>query len=302
MVACALVVAEASEEGAVAVPGTGVSLSLPAGFVAADTFPGFQSPETGSSIMVTEIPGPYGAVSAGMNAEGLKTQGMTLLSSESVEVAGLSGLLLSATQEVQGRTFQKWLSFFGNDDRTVLVMATFPRASSETMSEALKRSVLSAQWQPPDSEAVSLDGLTFDIKESDQLKVSVRLGNMLLLSKGGARPPLPPDAPILSIGPSLSPVAIDDLEQFAKARIVQTATVEGITVLEGKAIVVAGRPAYELTASGIHDTSRVPLVVWQVVLVKGQHYYLAQGRAVAATAETYIPEFRKIVSSLTFKD
>ncbi len=51
----------------VAVPGTSVRLPPPEGFMPADRFPGFMKESTGSSIMVSEIPGPYGEVTAGFS-------------------------------------------------------------------------------------------------------------------------------------------------------------------------------------------------------------------------------------------
>ena len=47
------------------VPGTSATLTPPDGFVEATRFPGFIKESTGSSIMISEIPGPYAEVTAG---------------------------------------------------------------------------------------------------------------------------------------------------------------------------------------------------------------------------------------------
>lgn len=62
------------------VPGTGVRLAPPPGFVAATNFTGFQQDETGASIMVMALPAPFPKATEGFNAAGLKTQGITLRS------------------------------------------------------------------------------------------------------------------------------------------------------------------------------------------------------------------------------
>jgi hypothetical protein len=62
------------------VPGTKCSLIPPSGFVAITNFSGFQSSETGASIMINELPAPYQQLVDGFTAEALKTHGMILIS------------------------------------------------------------------------------------------------------------------------------------------------------------------------------------------------------------------------------
>ena len=44
------------------IKGTRVIITAPSGFVAFDRFPGYVSEETGSSVMVSELPAPFAEV------------------------------------------------------------------------------------------------------------------------------------------------------------------------------------------------------------------------------------------------
>src|SRR5579863_3418302 len=60
------------------VRGTKVKLVRPEGFTDAKRFPGFQQDETGASVVVMEVPGPFKKVTAAFTAAGLKQGGMKL--------------------------------------------------------------------------------------------------------------------------------------------------------------------------------------------------------------------------------
>lgn len=66
------------------VPGTKCSIIPPVGFVATNAFSGFQSPETGASIMINELPAPYQQLVDEFTADALKTRGMMLISRQIV--------------------------------------------------------------------------------------------------------------------------------------------------------------------------------------------------------------------------
>ena len=53
------------------IPGTQVTLAAPEHFMASADFAGYANEQTGASLMVTEIPGPYAEVMKGMTAEGM---------------------------------------------------------------------------------------------------------------------------------------------------------------------------------------------------------------------------------------
>jgi hypothetical protein len=288
-----------AEQTAVQVPGTRVCVAPPNGFESAQQFPGFQSPDMTSSIMISELPAPFDDIRRGMTKAGLATRGMTLLSSERVPLAGVDGVLLSVSQDARGVPYLKWLGAFGDARATVMVVATFPKALETEMSGALKQDVLSVAWNPGTAVDV-FDGLSFRIEETANLKIANRLSNMLMLTRDGRQAPVAVNEPLLIVGSSISEVQIDDVEAFARNRITQTASVREISGFEGAPVTVGDSPGYELTAAAADVKSGLPVVLYRAIVVKENVYYIVQGLVGAPGAAKYVPEFRKVLRTMSF--
>lgn len=59
-------------------------------------------------------------------------------------------------------------------------------------------------------------------------------------------------------------------------------------------------PAYELVALATAETT-VPVVVHQVVIFEGRHYFVIQGRVGIGEKDRYLDQFREIARSLSLK-
>jgi hypothetical protein len=280
------------------VPGTKVSLTPPAGFVAADRFSGFQNAQTGASIMVSEIPAPAAEMRASLTAANLQARGMTLKGTEPATIGGLDADLLAVTQVANGIVFEKWMAVTGDSSTSVLLVATFPQSQAGRLSEPLRRAVLSASWNP--SAALDrFEGLPYRIRETTDLKIENRMQHMLLMAKPGSPKPRSAADPIVVVSPAHSPTPIADLEHFAKQRLAQTAEIRDLANLRGQATTIAGRPAYELSASAKDRKTGAPLAVYQAAVVDGSAYYLVVGLVGESGAKTYVPQFKAVAQSLT---
>jgi hypothetical protein len=283
----------------VRVAGTRVSVKLPAGFEPATGVDGFRDAQTGSTLVVTEIPAPVAAVRAGMNAEALATRGLRLLSTENVRISSRDALLMSASQQRNGASLRTWMAIFGTETATVMVIAAFDESAASTMGAVLREAILTAEWNAEGIADLSA-GLPFRLREGATLKVATRMSNAVLLTRGGTPPPQPLADPALIVAGSIGTAEIGDIERFATQRLMQTAQVTSISVIEGRRVDIAGSPGYEIRASARDLKTGAPLVILQTLLVRGSFYYLAQGLVGAALADEYMPEFRTVVSSLTF--
>lgn len=281
------------------VPGTKVSLTPPAGFVPSEQFPGFQQSKAAASIMVTEMTAPSAQVRAGMTAAGLATRGMTLLTSSPGSVSNLESTLLHVTQMANGAVFEKWMLIFGDSANTVLVVATYPQALSASLSEPMKKSVLSARWDP--AQKVGLfDGLKFRIAETGSLKFARRVSNMIMLTRGGDQGPVTAGEPFAVVGASLSQVDVAaNLADFARQRLARTTEITGLGNLAGRTTTVDGLPAYELIAEAKDLKTGTPLNIYQLVAAEGSSYFLVQGLVGRAQGQRFLPEFRQLAESLT---
>ncbi len=280
-----------------AVAGTRVTLQPPQGFVAADRFPGFMNQESGSSIMVTEVPGAFSQVTAGFTREQMAPRGMTLRGSESLTVDGRPGMLLSITQSARGVVFDKWILAFGDDSTAVLVTGTYPQSRAGQLGEPIKQAVLSARLSTA-GPADPFEALGFRITEGSRLRIATRMGNVLALNETGTLPDDTPGSPILMVGSSFSEVDLADLEAFSRRRAMQIATLSGVSNLSGGPVTIDGAAAYELFADAVNSDDGKPLKIYQVILAEGSHYILVQGFVGAERAADFIPEFQSIARSL----
>jgi hypothetical protein len=284
----------------VVVRGTQVLLAPPTGFAPARRYSGFESEATGASIMVAELPGPYAEIAKGMNEQGLRRGGMTLVASESLAVAGTQGLLLRAKQTSNGLEFGKWILVFGDAQRTIQVVANFLETSAAELEQPLRAVVAGARWD----RALVVDPfafLSFTIAVPGELKFFARVQNALLFTRTGQANKDAPQEPLFTVAPSLSAVDVGDLEAAAKRRLSQYSKVREVAIESSAALELAGRRAWEFVATAKDSKSGAGLVLHQVLLLDGEGYYLFFGSVGADGRDTYLPVFRSAVRSFAFK-
>lgn len=277
------------------VPGTQVELDVPDGFVKATQFPGFMLMDSGSSIMVTSIPGPFAETTKGFTKEGLAPRGIKLISKEEHKVGGASGFLFHLSQRGRGMEFKKWLLVFGDASKTTLVTATFPVNVEDELSDVLKKSVLSTEWDT-EVKVDFFEGLTFRVKESGSLKIANKVGNNLMLSVDGVIPLKNKSDPIVVVGASMSEdLKIPDVKLFSHRRLTKTKGLKNLEVLEEKGVKIDGLDGYFISAKG--DGAEGIRYVEQCILVNDDGYYIFVAMAEAGQREKLKNDFRSILYS-----
>lgn len=284
----------------VPVPGTSVSLSPPSGFVPADRFPGFMKESTGSSIMVSEIPGPYAEVTAGFSDKRqMQARGMTLLGSSSAKVDGQKAMLLEVEQSAYGTLFRKWMLAIKRPGGTALIVASFPKAEAE-QGEELRAAILAAAFGKPNDPA---DALAFVATPAAPFQVAKVMGQNMILSPGGRFPLKDENAPFMVLGLSASEdLAISDHEAFAERRVYNTATVRNITVGQTSSITIGHLSGYATTANGVGEDAATPLTIYQVLLFDKSGYSVIQGVTPTTQKDKYIPIFEQIAKTFRMKE
>jgi len=233
-----------------------------------------------------------------MNARGLATRGMTLISSTRREVDGKQGLLLQVSQAANGVEFLKWMLAVGDAKQTTMIVATFPRAAEADLSDSMRQAVLSIRWAQRSSPD-PFEGLPFRITPSTSLKIAGRMNNLLVLSESGSMQPQGPNAALFIVGSSVSPVRIDDLATYAETRAKQTKQMNDIRVSRQASVTIAGTVAHELIAEGTDTSTGRAVTLYQVLLPEGGGYVLMQGLVASPRATAMIPEFRRAAQSFS---
>jgi hypothetical protein len=289
--------AQETPEQSTLVAGTRVSLAPPAEFAPSSQFPGYMQESTGASIMVTEIPGPFVEVSAGFSVPAeLAKKGMTLRNKEEITVDGRTALLLQIWQVAAGREFLKWILAFGNENETVMVVATFPKQHESELSEKMRASLLTVTWDSEKSVSPT-EGLSFTLSEAGEMKLAKRMANMLIYTKGGIMPSEGADVPVFIIGQSISKVNVEDPESLAKLSLLQNDSFTDIEIEQLSKVLIDSLSGYEIIAKGLDAKSGRPSTIYQTMLFEGQNYYIMLGMVGSEQREIYLSAFREMAGS-----
>jgi hypothetical protein len=290
----------AAEQPAI-VAGTKVRLTPPTNFTPAAKFPGYFQASSNASIMVTEIPGPFSELSAGLrNPSKLEKNGISLLSQEQVKLNGQNAILLKMQQTASGVDFLKWVLIFGDQASSTMVTATFPKHLNAKLSESLKQSLLTSQQDQSLTESTD-EGLDYTLQEQGDLKLAKRISNGLLLTKGGAFPSQSAADPIFVVAPSVTEQAIADPEAFSKQRLLKTNSVIKIEIETSQPVTINTLKGYEIVAKAQDQESGQPMLVYQVMLFDQKGYYIMQGLVGEAAKAEYLTAFKAIAQSFQRK-
>ncbi len=286
----------------VAFPEAGITLIPPANFEPADLYDGFQEGNSQSSIIVFSFPAPVEEMLQAFSDKDILSQkGMTLISQETVSISDKPGLLIQLEQEAHGLTFSKWVLIFGEDNKTTLINASFPKQFAEELSAPIKASLLSTQIDDslvaPNPEAVS----GFSITPTDGMDLALEISGTLLYSEDGELNGEDPTAPLFIVSPSFSDVLALDPGQFSRDRLQQTEQVDAIEILSQAPITINDLEGYEITATAQDLNTGTPLLVYQTILFAEDRYYIMQGLVVEAGGGPYLADFKAMAESFQRK-
>lgn len=260
------------------IPGTKFLLVPPTGFENAANFQGFQQMNTGASILVMEIPGPFSETTKGFNAEGLKSQGVILKQKEEIRMNGNPGLFLTTEQVAHGINYSKYILVFGDAKATYMVNGTFPKEIAE-LHKGIRESMLTVVYEsnltidPSAAVSFSID------TDGTKLKFARSMTGTLLYTVDGKVPTESSDKTNFIVGLSLGNAPAIDKKSAAISRIKKLPYKElkldenDITEIE-----VDGISGYELVGEG-SDTKGMKELVYEVMLFTENGYYLMVGAA-----------------------
>jgi len=280
----------AQVEGRVGIPGTTVNLVPPEGFTPSSAFPGYQQLDSGCSLMVNMIPGPFDQVAAGFSDPiKLARQGMRVESREERGFEEIPGLFLTFEQTVNGGgVFAKCVWMLGTDERSVIVMGTCPEQAKDAVFADLKAAVLSARWDP-ESAVDPFEGAGFVLTDHEGLKYHSRLANNLVFTAHGAPPA--PGISMLMVGPGIGPAPPGKRKDSA-AQLRSSLQVSGDPD-STKAVKVDGLPGIETMATYARDGQDV--TEYCLILFDGVAFWSVIGRGLAD--EEMLPTFQKTARS-----
>jgi hypothetical protein len=270
------------------VQGTPVSLEPPAGLSPSPRFAGFQAHDEDVSILVTELPSPLAAATAGFtDAQRLEAQRMRLLRQDKVTLPGGEAIIFVFTQRQAGIEYHKQILALGGPNRTILVVATCDQDLAAKWEAPLRKSLLTVTV----SAAAAPSPPPFRIEPQGRFREIPSMTGSATFTLDGQHPLPGPDAPRFIVTRSVAPAA-GPLREFAERR---ARALPGMRDLEVKA----------LRDVRIDDLEGVELegaqgnnILFQIVLREADGpYYLLVGLAPAAETPAYLATFRAMSAS-----
>ena len=282
------------------VPGTSVNLDPPPGFVKSERFSGFMNETNGSSIMVTEFPGPYAEVTKGFSdVQKMQARGMNILEKSSITVGGKPAMLFHVAQSAYGAQFKKWLLVVDQSGSTTLIAATYLSSESGTQEQLLKKVVLSATFG---KKTDPMEALSFSVSPQAPFEIAKVMGQNVFITPNGQFPAKDESIPMMIVGLSFTDGAVvGDQKEFAERRIKQVPTIKNIAIQESVPTTIGLLTGYSTLAEGKSDTTSKPMTVYQVLLFDSSGYCIIQGITPSAKKEEYLPIFKEIAKSFRMK-
>ena len=280
----------------------GLAISQPPGFEKAQAFYGFQQSKTGSSIVLSALPGSFNQVMQKFDSATLQSRGLRLISKSDITLSGQSGVLLQVAQSAHGQAFLKWIAIFGNSTRTYFVTASFPEQSDPAFSNLLKQTVQSVSTIK--MENAKTPTLPFRIKPVAGLVPASQfaaMGKAAAFTKDGKMLSTSPNDPLFIVSPSLGPVPVLDQRMYALRRIGQVPKIPVKTIDSTSPITVGGLSGYEILATGTDQDSGASIKIYQVMLFPREGgYVLMTGLVGESLAALYLPKFKAM--ALTYRE
>lgn len=221
------------------IAGTSVGIAPPKGMTPSTTFAGYESAETGASILVSELPLPaYPEIAKAFTPAGLATSGLKA-SGDAIDwkvAGGSGGRLIRGKQTANDQEYRKWILLAKSPTNTVMLTVQVPESKSSDLPDvAIENALKTVAVRPTPALSEQIATLPFKVGDLVNFRaVQVFGGSGLLLTDGPKD--IIPDAsqPVVIVASSLSKVAAQDQasrEALARKAFENFAGVSDLTVV-----------------------------------------------------------------------
>lgn len=276
------------------IAGTKVQLIPPDGFTIASNFKGFQHNESGSSIMVVEMPGSIYELIPSFTKEALLSKGIEVEQVDTLIINERWALRIVGKQSNRGVTYRKQILITGSEKETMMINCASPDGFDEIESE-IADAVLSVIYQE-ELSADPREGIDFEIIE-DGTRFKFAKGIMLTLmyTYDGLLPTNESSGTVLILGKSFSEIESEDHKRFCIDRFKQT-PFEDQEILSIEPITLDSISGYAITAEGLSPTKKVHSTIYQVILFSDNMYYILVGTTYANDGRN-LEEIKKAIAT-----
>jgi hypothetical protein len=278
------------------IEGTKISVIPPIGFTKGVNFSGLQQTQSGASIMVLDIPGPFNETSKAITKEGFLSQGIEIKEIENLTISNLPAIFATGIQVANGSTYIKYVLCFGTDKETIMINGAVPNSLKEIATE-VKASILSSVYEP-NKKINPFDNIDYTIDLTDsKLQFAKSISNSLIFTTDGAIPTKSANKTSLIIAKSFSNKKIEDKKSFCLNRIKQL-PIELVATESVSELTIDGISGFQIIALSTDKKTKEKQKVCQVILFSDDLYYILYG-STNNDFEANLKEIKKVI--LTFK-
>src|SRR6266481_4982410 len=209
----------------------------PLGFVASKRFPGFEHPDSRSSIvMATLPPQAYADLEASITTEALKKQGLTEDKRETLALASGKAVLVMGSEQENGQKLRKWMLLGQLPEGVALVAVLVTESALKTYSDDVIRAsllTLAVRAAVPLDEQIAL--MPFKLTDLSGLRPVRVLGNAgVVLTDGAKDTPTPSDQPMFAVMIAQGgPEQATDRVNFARNLFAGLSDVKDVHIING---------------------------------------------------------------------
>ena len=280
----------------------------PPGFVASKRFPGFENPDSRSSIVVATLPPQaYAELEASIATDALKKQGITEDKRETLTLANGKALFVAGTEEENGQKFRKWMLLGQLQEGVALVAVLVPETALKAYSDDVIRaslSTLTIRAAVPLDEQIAL--IPFKLNELSGLRPVRVLGSTgVLLTDATLETPAPSNQPVFAvmIGQG-GPEQAADRANFARNLFTGLGDVKDVRIISGDMLRLGGGnlTTHELQAEAKEAFTDTPVKLVQWVRFGSGTFIRMIGIARADQWPTAFPHFRAVRDGVALRE
>lgn len=264
----------------VTIPGTKISMFPPKGFDVAKDFKGFRNSETGSSIMITTIPGNVKTNLLGFTKQALLNSGIFLIATDNFIINGFTAVLIKAKQVAYQSSYLKWMLIIGNEKETYLINGAYLEKLEKTESKIIFNSIMSTVFQP-EKLVSAANGFPFELNiKNTKLKASKLITSAAIFTTDGLVPTKAKDKTALTASAMLLPVKVNDYKKYCINSIKQYSSIIEVPEKNIMAVTIDNITGYEIFANGINKLHGKTEMIYQIILFDGEMSYSIVGIAI----------------------
>jgi len=285
-------------------PGSRIGLAPPANMDVSQRFTGFESRGRNAVITAVEMPPEaFRDLSAGLTADNLKKQGLTMKSRETFKVSGGDAVLVEGEQGGGPAPVRKWLLVVEDPTMTAFLVGQKLNTGEESADREMREALRTVVIREPRSLDEQLSALPFRLGDMAGFRaVRVMAGNSVLLTDGPHDTIRDVEQPVLVVAQSASALPRDQRDAFARTALRSNNTLKDLTIERAQSFRQRGADWHEIVAKATDAASGRAVVVTQALRFAPDHYVRVLGMVRAEARDETLSRFRAVSDAIEPKD